>query len=488
MNPIDPQIRLLQRRAFLQSSSTGLGSVGLASLLNPAAFSGEPSPRKPSDADLSVPGVIKSLHFPPRAKRIIYLFMSGAPSQLDLFDPKPTLIEMTGKDLPDSVRKGQRITTMTSGQKNLFCVGSPFKFEKYGKVGMDISELLPNLTKVVDECTFLRSLHTDPINHDPAVTFFATGNQQPGRPTMGAWLAYGLGCESENLPAFVVLTSGGGGQTLQTRYWGSGFLPAQFGGVQFRNAGDPVLFVSNPPGVSSDTRRQLLDATNQLNQLALDSIGDPAIAAQIENYELAFRMQTSVPELTDLSQESAETLDLYGATPGQPSFANNCLLARRMAERGVRFIQLCHRDWDHHGGLPSGLPNKCKETDQAAAALVIDLKQRGLLDDTIVVWGGEFGRTAYSQGEIKPDSFGRDHHPRCFTVWMAGGGLKAGYIHGETDEFGYNITRDPVHVHDLHATLLHQLGVDHKKLTYRHEGRDYRLTDIAGQVVSDLIS
>jgi len=488
MNSIDKQIRLLQRRSFLQSNSTGLGVLGLASLLNPSVFSCEVPANSRSNENLNVPGAIKSLHFAPRAKRIIYLFMSGAPSQLDLFDPKPTLTEMTGKDLPESVRKGQRITTMTSGQKNLFCVGSPFKFEKHGNVGMDISELLPNLTKVVDECTFLKSLHTDPINHDPAVTFFATGNQQPGRPTMGAWLAYGLGCDSENLPAFVVLTSGGGGQTLQTRYWGSGFLPAQFGGVQFRNAGDPVLFVSNPPGVSGETRRQLLDATNQLNRLALDSIGDPAIAAQIENYELAFRMQTSVPELTDLSQESAETLELYGATPGRPSFANNCLLARRMAERGVRFIQLCHRDWDHHGGLPSGLRNKCKETDQAAAALVTDLKQRGLLDDTIVVWGGEFGRTAYSQGEIKPDSFGRDHHPRCFTVWMAGGGLKAGYIHGETDEFGYNITRDPVHVHDLHATLLHQLGVDHKKLTYRHEGRDYRLTDIAGHVVTDLIS
>jgi hypothetical protein len=488
MNSIDNQIRLLQRRSFLQSSSTGLGALGLASLLNRSAFASDQTLAGASDVDLGVPGAMKSLHFAPRAKRIIYLFMSGAPSQLDLFDPKPTLIEMTGKDLPDSVRKGQRITTMTSGQKNLFCVGSPFKFEKYGNAGMDISELLPNLTKVVDDCTFLKSLHTDPINHDPAVTFFATGNQQPGRPTMGAWLAYGLGCESDNLPAFVVLTSGGGGQTLQTRYWGSGFLPAQFGGVQFRNAGDPVLFVSNPPGVSSDTRRQLLDATNQLNQMALDTIGDPAIAAQIENYELAFRMQTSVPELTDLSQESAETLELYGATPGRPSFANNCLLARRMAERGVRFIQLCHRDWDHHGGLPSGLPTKCKETDQGAAALVMDLKQRGLLDDTIVVWGGEFGRTAYSQGEIKPDSFGRDHHPRCFTVWMAGGGLKAGYVHGETDEFGYNITRDPVHVHDLHATLLHQLGVDHKKLTYRHEGRDYRLTDIAGHVVSDLIA
>lgn len=469
----DPVVVPLNRRPFLKSS-IGLGSIALASLMNPAAFV--------RADDRSVNGALGQLHTAPKAKRIIYLFMSGAPSQLDLFDPKPTLNDMTGKDLPDSVRKGQRITTMTSGQKNLFCVGSPFKFRKYGQAGMDLSELLPNLSQIVDECTFVRTINTDPINHDPAVTFFATGNQQPGRPTMGAWLAYGLGCDSTDLPAFVVLTSGGGGQTLQTRYWGSGFLPAQFAGVQFRNAGDPVLFVSNPPGISPQTRRQLLDATNQLNTLAKERLGDPAITAQIENYELAFRMQSSVPELTDLASESAETLEMYGATPGKPSFANNCLLARRLVERGVRFIQLCHRDWDHHGGLPGALPTKCQETDRGAAALVQDLKQRGLLDDTIVIWGGEFGRTAYSQGEIKPNSFGRDHHPRCYTMWMAGGGLKRGFVFGETDDFGYNIVRDPLHVHDLHATLLHLLGVDHKKLTYRHEGRDYRLTDVSGNV------
>lgn len=476
----------LHRRSFLEKSSTGMGAFALASLLNGPALANQ----LPSIANNgpAVSGEMKHLHFAPKAKRIIYLFMSGAPSQLDLFDPKPKLTEFMGKDLPESVRNGQRITTMTSGQSNLLCVGSPFKFAKYGSAGMDLSELLPNLSKVVDDCTFVRSLHTDPINHDPAVTFFATGNQQPGRPTMGAWLAYGMGNDNSDLPSFVVLTSGGGGQTLQTRYWGSGFLPAQYGGVQFRNAGDPVLFVSNPPGVSSQTRRQLMDATNELNRLALADLGDPAIAAQIENYELAFRMQTSVPELTDISRESQETLDLYGATPGKPSFANNCLLARRLAERGVRFIQLCHRDWDHHGGLPGGLPTKCKETDQGAAALVLDLKRRGLLEDTIVVWGGEFGRTAYSQGAIKPTDFGRDHHPRCFTVWMAGGGLKRGYVHGETDEFGYNITRDPVHVHDLHATLLHQLGVDHKKLIYRHEGRDYRLTDVSGTVINGVLT
>lgn len=470
----------LSRRAFLQQSTTGLGALALSSLLNADASE--------TAVGLPVPGTLKTLHFAPKAKRVIYLFMSGAPSHLDLFDPKPKLKEMTGKDLPDSVRKGQRITGMTSGQKNLFCVGSPFEFAKHGQCGMDISELLPHTAKIADDCTWVRSMFTDPINHDPAVMFFATGSQQPGRPTMGAWCSYGLGSDNQDLPSFVVLTSGAGGQTLQARYWGSGFLPTQHAGVQFRNGGDPVLYVSNPPGISPASRRQMLDSTNELNRLSLGALGDPAIAAQIANYELAFRMQSSVPELADLSQEPKEILDLYGATPGTPSFANNCLLARRLAERGVRFIQLCHRDWDHHGGLPKGLATKCKETDQGAAALVTDLKQRGLLEDTLVIWGGEFGRTAYSQGEIKPDSFGRDHHPRCFTVWMAGGGVKRGLVYGETDEFGYNITRDPVHVHDLHATILSLLGVDHKKLVFRHEGRDFRLTDVAGNVVRGLLA
>jgi hypothetical protein len=472
--------RALTRRAFLKKSSTGLGALALASLLKPDAFG--------ADALPNVPGTLKTLHFPPKAKRVIYLFMSGAPSHLDLFDPKPKLIEMTGQDLPDSVRKGQRITTMTSGQKNLFCVGSPFKFERHGQCGMDLSELLPHTSKIADEVTWIRSMFTEPINHDPAVTFFATGHQQPGRPTMGAWCSYGLGSDNHDLPAFVVLNSGGGGQPLQSRYWGSGFLPAQHGGVQFRGQGDAVLFVSNPAGISAQTRRQLLDSTNELNRLALGNLGDPAIAAQIANYELAFRMQTSVPDLVDLSKEPKEVLDMYGAKPGEASFANNCLLARRLAETGVRFIQLIHRDWDHHGGLPGGIRTKAKEVDQGSAALVMDLKQRGLLDDTIVIWGGEFGRTAYSQGEIKAESFGRDHHPRCFTIWMAGGGTKRGYLHGETDDFGYNIVRDPVHVHDFHATLMHLLGVDHKKLTYRHEGRDYRLTDVHGNVVKALLA
>jgi hypothetical protein len=473
--------RLLGRRAFLEKSTTGLGAIALATLLTPGAHGA-------TSAGPAVSGALKHLHFAPKAKRVIYLFQSGAPSHLDLFDPKPKLAEMTGKDLPESVRQGQRITGMTSGQKNLFCVGSPFKFQKYGKCGVDLSELLPHTAKIADECTWVRSMHTDPINHDPAVTFFGTGHQQPGRPTMGAWLSYGLGNENKDLPAYVVLNSGGGGQPLQSRYWGSGFLPAQHGAVPFRSAGDAVLYLSNPPGVDASARREMLDATNQLNQLALGTLGDPAISAQISNYELAFRMQASVPELMDISKEPKEVLDLYGAKPGQASYAANCLLARRLAERGVRFIQLNHRDWDHHGGLPGALPGKCKETDQASAALVMDLKQRGLLDDTLVIWGGEFGRTAYSQGEIKKDNFGRDHHPRCFTMWMAGGGIKAGLVHGETDDFGYNIVRDGVHVHDFHATMLHLLGVDHKQLIYRHEGRDYRLTDVHGNVLKPLLA
>ena len=475
----------LSRRAFLTKSTTGLGMAALASLMNKNLFAG---PGAPADKKLIVPGAMQSLQWAPKAKRVIYMFMSGAPSHLDLFDPKPKLAEMTGKDLPDSVRKGQRITTMTSGQKNLFCVGSPFKFQKYGKCGMELSELLPYTSKIVDECTWIRTMFTEPINHDPAVTFFGTGHQQPGRPTMGAWCSYGLGSENQNLPAYVVLNSGGGGQPLQSRYWGSGFLPAQHGAVNFRSEGDAVLYLSNPPGVTRDARRQLIDSTNDLNRISLANVGDPAISAQIENYELAFRMQASVPELMDISKEPKEVLDLYGATPGRGSYANNCLLARRLAERGVRFIQLIHRDWDHHGGLPNGLKGKCKETDQASAALVTDLKRHGLLEDTLVIWGGEFGRTAYSQGEIKKDDFGRDHHPLCFTMWMAGGGVKSGYIHGETDDFGYNIVRDPVHVHDFHATMLSLMGVDHKKMLYRHEGRDYRLTDIAGNVVKELLA
>jgi len=473
--------RALSRRSFLSRSTTGLGALALSSLLNPRLFGAEPA------GALSTKGALKTLHHPAKAKRVIYLFQSGAPSHLDLFDFKPKLKQMTGEELPPSIRKGQRITGMTAGQAVLRCVGSPFEFKRYGKSGVELSGMLPHIGGIADDITLIRSMFTEPINHDPAVTFMGTGNQQPGRPTMGAWLAYGLGSENSDLPAFVVLTSGGGGQALQGHYWGNGFLSANYQGVQFRNQGDPVVYVSNPPGVSSKVRRQLIDAMQELNRKQLGALGDPAIATHIDNYELAFRMQTSVPELVDLSKESKETLEMYGAQPGKASYANNCLLARRLAERGVRFIQLCHRDWDHHGGLPNGIKAQTKNTDEPSAALIKDLKQRGLLDDTLVIWGGEFGRTAYSQGEIKKDDFGRDHHPRCFSLWMAGGGTKPG-VYGATDDFGYNITENPVSVHDFHATMLHCLGIDHTKLTHRFEGRDYRLTDVSGEVIKPLVA
>ena len=469
------------RRAFLTRSTTSLGLVALSSLLNPRLF-GDDSSAAPKPK-----GALKGLHVAPRAKRVIYLFMSGAPSHIDLFDPKPNLKDRTGSELPASVRMGQRITGMTSGQKQLLVVGSPFEFQRHGKAGVELSELLPHTGKIVDDFALIRSMTTEPINHDPAVTFFGTGNQQPGRPTMGAWVSYGLGSDNQNLPAFIVLLSGGGGQPLQARYWGSGFLPGNHQGVQFRGQGDPVLYVSNPPGFSLQARREWLDAVQELNRQSLARLADPDISTQIENYELAYRMQVSVPELMDIAREPKEILDLYGAEPGKASFANNCLLARRLAERGVRFIQLCHRDWDHHGDLPNQILRQAKLTDQASAALVLDLKQRGLLEDTLVIWGGEFGRTTYSQGDISKTSFGRDHHPRCFSLWMAGGGIKPGLVLGATDEFGYNVVQDTVPVHDFHATMLHCLGIDHKQLTYRFEGRDYRLTDVSGEVIRSLL-
>jgi hypothetical protein len=476
----DERAKIMNRRTFLARSTTGLGALALGSLLNERLFAGPTQP--------SLHGALKSLDFAPKAKRVIYLFMSGAPSHIDLFDYKAKLKDLTNTELPASVRMGQRITGMTSGQKQLLCVGSPFEFTKFGKCGMELSELLPNTGKIVDDIALIRSMFTEPINHDPAVTFFATGNQQPGRPTMGAWCSYGLGSENQNLPAFIVLLSGGGGQPLQTRYWGSGFLPGNHQGVQFRGSGDPVLYVSNPGGIDGKIRRQLLDGVQQLNKIQLGALGDPEIATRIEAYEMAYRMQTSVPELMDISKESKETLELYGAEPGKPSFANNCLLARRLAERNVRFIQLVHRDWDHHSNLPEEIKKQAKLTDQASAALILDLKQRGLLDDTLVIWGGEFGRTTYSQGEITKTSFGRDHHPRCFSIWMAGGGIKGGLTLGKTDDFGYNVIEDQVHVHDFHATMLHCLGIDHTRLIHRFEGRDYRLTDVAGKVVDKLLA
>lgn len=473
----------LTRRTFLRRSSTGMGALALASLLNERLFAADAA-----QDPLATLGALKHLHHAPKAKRVIYLFQSGAPSHIDLFDPKPNLKDITGTELPKSVRGDQRITGMTSGQKQLLVVGSPFEFKPHGKCGMELSELLPHTAKIADDITLIRTMVTDPINHDPAVTFFATGNQQPGRPTMGAWLSYGLGSPNQNLPAYVVLVSGGGGQPLQTRYWGSGFLPGNHQGVQFRSQGDPVLYVNNPPGIDHSQRRRLLDAVQDLNRINLGEFADPEIATRIEQYEMAYRMQTSVPELMDISKEPKEIIEMYGAEPGKSSFANNCLLARRLAERDVRFIQLVHRDWDHHSDLPNQIKTQTRNTDQASAALVQDLKQRGLLDDTLVIWGGEFGRTTYSQGDITKTSFGRDHHPRCFSLWTAGGGIKAGQVIGKTDDFAYNVLEDPVHVHDFHATFLHCLGIDHTKLTYRFEGRDYRLTDVSGKVLKALLA
>jgi len=479
---LDSEIqRILTRRTFLTRSTTGLGAIAFGSILRTQQAEAAQGSTKPL-------GALKVLHFAPKAKRVIYLFQSGAPSHLDLFDGKQKLRDMTGEELPPSVRMGQRITGMTAGQTVLKCVGPAFEFKRYGKSGVELSSMLPHTGSIVDEIALIRSMHTEPINHDPAVTFFGTGNQQPGRPTMGAWLAYGLGTANENLPAYVVLTSGSGGQALQSRYWGNGFLSGNFQGVQLRSQGDPVLYVSNPPGLSTKARRQMLDSMQALNKRQLGIFGQPEIATHIDNYELAFRMQTSVPELMDISKEPKAVLEMYGAEPGKASYANNCLLARRLTESGVRFVQLCHRDWDHHGGLPDGIKAQTKNTDQGSAALIKDLKQRGLLDETLVIWGGEFGRTAYSQGEISKTNFGRDHHPRCYSIWMAGGGIKPGLVLGETDDFGYNIVKDPVNVHDLHATMLHLLGIDHKQFTYRSEGRDYRLTDISGELVKPLIA
>ncbi|HEU4753453.1 MAG TPA: DUF1501 domain-containing protein [Armatimonadota bacterium] len=466
---------------------SGLGALALASLLQEeAAAAPAGGMSKPAE---TYAGALKTLQYAPKAKRVIYLFQSGGPSHLDLFDYKPGLEKQFGIDLPPSVRMGQRITGMTSGQKTLPVAPSMFKFAQHGKSGIWLSELLPHTAKIVDELCIVKSMHTEAINHDPAVTVCQTGAEQPGRPTMGAWLSYGLGSENRDMPAFVVLTSGQEGQNLHTRYWGSGFLPSVHQGVQFRAKGDPVLFLSNPAGISTAGRRRILDSIRELNQDRFQAVGDPEIATRIEQYELAFRMQASVPDLMDLSKEPQSILDLYGPEVKKPgSFAYNCLLARRMAERDVRFVQLYQRDWDHHGGLPGGIRHQCQQTDQPSAALIHDLKQRGLLEDTLVIWGGEFGRTVYSQGELKRDNYGRDHHGRCYSLWLAGGGIKPGTVYGETDDFGWNITRDPVTLHDFHATLLYLLGIEHTKFLYRFQGRDYRLTDIAGEVVKGLLA
>ncbi len=486
MNPIHEKQLLLTRRHFFGRTAAGLGAAALGSLLNPGLFAAPGQKKEPRFGGLTgIP------HFAPRAKRVIYLFMAGGPAQMDLFDHKPALEKLHNTELPESIRMGQRITGMTSGQKNFPCVKSLFKFKQHGKSGTWFSELIPNIAGIADDLCVVKTVNTEAINHDPAITFIQTGFQQPGRPCMGSWFSYGLGSANENLPSFIVMLSNGkeSDQPLYTRLWGSGFLPSEYQGVQFRGGGDPVLYLSNPPGIDPATRRRMLDGMAKLNAKQFDAYRDPEINTRIAQYEMAYRMQTSVPDLTDLSKESAATLEMYGPDVRKPgSFAYNCLLARRMAERGVRFTQLYHRGWDQHNSLPRRIREQCKDTDQPSAALVKDLKQRGLLDDTLVIWGGEFGRTIYSQGKIEPENYGRDHHGRNYCVWLAGGGIKPGITYGETDDYCYNVAENPVHIHDLNATILHCLGVNHEQLTHRFQGRDYRLTDIHGQVVKGMLA
>jgi hypothetical protein len=476
-------VQLLNRRHFLSRSGIGLGALALHTLI------GHDKTRGASAADAAggLPGLP---HFAPRANRVIYLFQSGAPSQIDLFDDKPTLRERRGIELPDSVRMGQRITTMTSGQKSFPVAPSLFKFASYGQSGARLSELLPHTAAIVDDLCIVRSMQTEAINHDPAITFVQTGSQLAGRPSMGAWTAYGLGTVNQDLPAFVVLLSRGRtDQPLYDRLWGSGFLPTRYQGVKLRGGKEPVLYLANPAGVSASARRQMLDDIGALDDLHHAETGDPETLTRVAQYELAYRMQSSVPELTDLSREPASVMEMYGPDVRKPgSYAANCLLARRLAERGVRFIQLYHMGWDHHSNLPEQIRAQCRDTDQPSAALIRDLKQRGLLDDTLVIWGGEFGRTIYSQGQLTADNYGRDHHPRCYSLWMAGGGIRRGVVHGETDDFSYNIVRDPVEVYDLNATILHLLGINHTRLTYKFQGRDFRLTDVHGRVVKELLA
>jgi hypothetical protein len=481
--------QLLQtRRQFFGRATAGIGTAALASLLNERLLAVD------RDPSLHTLGALPGLHFAPKAKRVIYLFMSGGPSHIDLFDYKAELRQHHGEELPASVRMGQRLTGMTASQKSFPCVAPMFDFSRHGRCGAWVSELLPHTAQIVDDIAIVKSLNTEAINHDPAVTYIQTGHQQPGRPSLGSWLSYGIGSESRELPAFVVMISQGSGnktdQPLFSRLWGTGFLPTQHQGVRFRSGADPVLYLSDPPGVDPASRRRMLDGVNQLDRLAAQAFGDPEINTRIAQYEMAFRMQTSVPELTDLSGETKETLALYGLEGERDDggFARNCLLARRMAERGVRFVQLYHRGWDQHNNLPKQIRGQCRDVDQPCVGLVRDLKRRGLLDDTLVIWGGEFGRTVYSQGVLTKDNHGRDHHGRCFTMWLAGGGIKPGITYGETDEYCYNIVQDPVHIHDLNATILHCLGIEHTKLTYRFQGRDFRLTDVHGNVVKALLA
>lgn len=489
-NDITTESRLmLTRRHLFGRAASGVGVAALASLMADenrvnAANTDYPQPN----------GLMKAYHHPPKAKRVIYLFQSGAPSQQELFDYKPVLQTHEGKELSSLVDMNQRVTGMTKNQKSFPIAGTRYKFEKCGESGMELgSELLPQISTLADDICLIRSMHTEAINHDPAMTFFQSGHVLPGRPSVGAWLHYGLGTANDNLPTFISMVSRGTGrpncQPLYDRLWGSGFLPSTYAGVKLMSVGDPVLYLSNPAGLDATARRRMLDDLERLNEKKLDEFGDPEIHTRIQQYELAYRMQTSVPELTDFSDEPKHVLDAYGPdVQTRGTYAYNCLLARRLAERDVRFIQLFHMGWDQHVTLPKQLPGQCRDVDQATTALVRDLKQRGLLDDTLVVWGGEFGRTSYCQGTLNAETYGRDHHPRCFSLWMTGAGIKPGLTYGATDDVCYNITENPVHVHDLHATILHLLGIDHERLTYRFQGRHYRLTDVHGHVVNDVLS
>ena len=479
----------INRRHFFSRTSTGIGTAALASLLCSRSANQARAEEDPRNA---IGGLVDLPHHTPKVKRVIYLFQSGGPSQLDLYDPKPELLKRFGQAVPSSVYPDDRKTTMTSGQTEFVTAPSMFKFNKHGESGIELTELMPHLATMADKLAVIKSMYTETINHDPSITFFTTGSPIPGRPSMGSWMSYGLGSDNSNLPAFVAMTSKGSakaGQPLYDRLWGSGFLPARFQGVNFRNQGDPVLDINNPAGVPAHLRRRMLDTLGQLNQQKLEVSGDPEIEARIAQYELAYRMQTSVPELTELSSEPAHVFDMYGADAKKPGeYAYNCLMARRLAERGVRFIQLFHQGWDQHGGLPKQIQAQCKDTDQATAALLRDLDQRGMLDDTLVVWGGEFGRTVYSQGGLSKNNYGRDHHPSCFSMWMAGGGIKRGTTFGKTDDYSVNVAENGVHVHDMQATILHLMGIDHERLTFKYQGRHFRLTDVHGRVVHDVLS
>ncbi len=497
MNRIDTTAQLLARRRFLTGTAQGFGYAALATLLGDSVASGVAPASSVSgrgNAASRISGLASLPHFAPKAERVIYLHMVGGPSQMDLYDYKPAMNDWYDKDLPESIRDGQRLTTMTSGQARFPIAPSKYSFAQHGDCGMWVSELLPYTSRMVDQMCFIRSMHTEAINHEPAISFIQTGNQVTGRPCIGSWLSYGLGSLNANLPTFVVLVAEPSNkeqlQAISARLWSSGYLPGQHAGVSFRSKGDPILFINNPPGVTPAVRRQTLDGLNTLNQLNYERLGDPETSTRIEQYEMAFRMQTSVPDLTDINQESESTFELYGDEAKKPgTFANTALMARRLVERGVRFVQVYHNNWDNHSNVSVRLPSQCRDVDQPCWGLVQDLKKRGLLDSTLVIWGGEFGRTIYSQGKLSRENYGRDHHPRCYTIWMAGGGTRPGTIYGETDDFSYNIVRDPVHIRDWHATMLHLLGIDHERFTFKSQGLDQRLTGVEpARVISELLA